>query len=263
MQRLISCVILVVSSFGMPSMLPAQPLIVDPQAEAWNRYVVLGERDISIAKAVQLDGHAHAGGNLDLAKDVVITGDASAGGRVQGQGVDGVVGAVVNFADPVILPVLPSDAELRSMADRVLTGNQVWDDVVIDDVLFVDGVVEIRGALNGQGTLIVSRDLRIKKGPATLESETALSIIALGKLDIEKDRELRAFVRAARDVSIKKNARFEGVLIADGKIDVDKDSILTFLAPPDPDSELVPQNKSQINWRLGLVTSNQGWLTRK
>jgi hypothetical protein len=50
--------------------------------------------------------------------------------------------------------------EMRAWADRVLSGNQTFENQRIDDVVSVDGTVRIRGGIQGEGTILAARDIR-------------------------------------------------------------------------------------------------------
>ena len=73
--------------------------------------------------------------------------------------------------------------------------------------------------------------LEVEPPRVTLKSGY-LSLVALNDIRMTKGQGLRAVLRAGRDVVFEKETRFDGVVIANRKVHVKKDSQLSFL-PPD------------------------------
>ncbi len=65
--------------------------------------------------------------------------------------------------------------------------------------------------------------------PFFLADATRLSLISSRDVDLDKDRPMRGVIRAGRDVKLARNVFLEGVVVADGKIDVDKNTRIIFL----------------------------------
>ncbi|MGD2114268.1 MAG: Ig-like domain-containing protein, partial [Acidobacteriota bacterium] len=198
-------------------------VLSDQESEVYYRYAVVAGERIKISEEVEVTGNLHSNGTVDLKDASHVTGDVSAVDRVKGKGT--VDGEVTPFADPVELPELLDADALRELADRVFEEDVTFEDEVIEDVVFVDGRVRIRGSLGGVGTLIATGDIQVQEGGEGAESpepdpESRLSLISLGKIDVKGGRALRGVLYAGGDLKISEVAVFEGVLVAGGTIDV-------------------------------------------
>ena len=227
-------------------------VLSDPSSEVYYLYAVVAGEEVKLHGEGLVTGDLHSNEKAELKKNSTVDGDVSAVVEVKNKGV--VPGSVVGGAAPLDLPlILPAD-EWRAVADRVFEKDQTFEDVVIDDVVFVEGKARIRGSINGVGTIIASRGIRIDDGdsdddsdessdgdsdgdsdedsdrpPIVLDDETRLSLISLDSIEVGKDRRLRAILRAARDIVLKDRSQLEGVLIADRKAHLRKDARVTFL----------------------------------
>lgn len=203
----------------------------DPTSEVYYELALLAGEEIQIEGGVSIAGDVASNGDLDLKKDAVIEGDVTVVGQAKVQGT--ITGTLAEGAAPRSLPELASEADLRAWADRVLDGDQTFEDERVDDVVFVDGTVRIRGGVQGEGTIIATRDIRLDTvgggAPAPPEAGTRLSLIALDDVRVAQDWQLRGVLRAGRDVDLEKDLTLDGVLVAGRKIHVKKDSVLTFV----------------------------------
>ncbi|MEE8524969.1 MAG: Ig-like domain-containing protein, partial [Thermoanaerobaculia bacterium] len=228
----------------------AELRLSDQESEIYYNYAAVAGESMQVEQGVEVLGHLHSNDGIDLKAGSSVTGDVSAVGEVD---VDGTVfGTVTEGADPLGLPLLLDEAELRALADRVFEQDRTFEDEVIDDIVFVAGTARIRGDVNGVGTLIATKDIRVdttEDDVFFLADETRLSLIALDDIRIGKDRPFRGVLRAGRDVDIEKNVAFEGVMVADRKIHVKQDSQITFVDFDQVAPEIVllaPENGSFV-----------------
>lgn len=209
----------------------AEFLLTSPSSEIYYTHGLLAGGRIQVAGGTGITGNVHSNGDIHLLNGSLVTGDVSAAGTLILQGT--VNGTTSQGAAPRNLPALASEASLKALADRILTGPVTLTDEVLDDVLFVEGNVTIRGSLNGTGTIIASRDIRIERiangAAAPLQDTTRLSLIAFNDLRIDQERALRGALYAGHDVAIQKDFQFDGVIVARHDLSVDKDSNLRFL----------------------------------
>lgn len=193
---------------------------------------------LMIEGGVEATGNLHSNGNLDIKKDATVIGDVTAAGKIALRGT--VDGNVTEAAGPRELPVLLSEEELRALADRVFEEDVTFTDEIIDDVVLVLGTARIRGDVNGVGTIIATEDVWLDttgkqagnaRGgvPFSLDDDTRLSLIAGNDIRIGKDRPFRGVLRAGRDVMLELGVDFEGVIVAERRLHVKKDSVLTFV----------------------------------
>lgn len=209
---------------------PDSFVLSDQQDEAYYRFAVLAGEAVLVTGSARLEGALHANGTVDLQPGSLVEGDVSATGRLDVRGV--VDGTVTEESPPVQLPALLDMEALRGLADRVLEGDVVLHDEVVDDVLFVDGTVRLRGSLAGPGTLVASGDVFLDttaNDAGSPVAETPLSLIAGGDVRIGPGRAFRGVVRAGRDVTLEKEVTFDGVMVADRRIHVKTDSRLSFV----------------------------------
>ncbi len=201
-------------------------LLSDQESEVYYQLAIAAEW-IQVEKDTEIVGDLHANDRVDLKKDTLVTGDVSAVGEVDSQGT--VTGAITEGAEPVPLPALLPAAALRTLADRVFEQDTAFTDAVVDDRVFVDGAVEIHGTLEGAGTIIATRDIRLREDLSPPAESTRISLIALDDVRLDKDRAFRGVLRAGRDVFLEMGASLEGVIVADRKVHVKKESRITFL----------------------------------
>jgi hypothetical protein len=208
----------------------AEFLLSDQSSEIYYNYGLVAGQQITVQGGSQVTGNVHANGTLHLARESRVTGNVSAG-RILLQGT--VSGTVKPGAPALPLPRLFAKEELRALADRVLTGDQQLTNPVINDVLFVDGTVLVKGSLNGTGTLIATRDVVLEeiagRGGVRLDPGTRISLIALNDILIGRGRPLRGALYAGRDAIFEKELSLDGVVIAQRNLSIAKDSSLRFL----------------------------------
>ena len=252
-----------VGSFGFLVALFVVPaaadfVLSDPESEVYYRLAITAGEQIQVEKDSEIAGHLHSNDRIDLKQDTLVTGDISAVGEIDAQGT--VTGAIAEGAPPVTLPALLDAADLRALADRVFETDTDFTDAVIDDVVFVDGKVDVFGTLEGVGTIIATRDIRLHQDPSPLAESTRISLIALDDIRLDQGRVFRGVLRAGRDVAFETGVALEGVLVADGKAHVKNDSTVTFLdfdqAPPEiellmpTDGSFLPDASPQISAEL-------------
>ncbi len=232
----------------------------DQTSEVYYRFAGVAGEEIKVQKDGEVTGNLHSNDKIDLKKDSFVNGDVSAVGEIKNKGE--VTGSITEGADPLALPLLLDAASLRALADRVFEVDVTFTDEVIDDVVFVDGDADLEGVTNGIGTIIATGKIRVSDDdsdsgsdgggpPATLEPTTRLSLIALVDIDIGKDRRFRGVLRAGRDVKIEQRADFEGVIVAERKVEIKKDSRVTFL-----DFDQVAPEITLVSPRDGAVVAS-------
>jgi glucodextranase-like protein/Big-like domain-containing protein len=209
----------------------AELLLTSPSSEIYYTHGLLAGGRIQVAGGSEVTGNVHANGDIHLQNGSMVTGDVTAAGKLILQGT--VTGAAEEGVAKRSLPVLESKTDLKARADRVLNGPVTLTDAVVDDVLFVNGDITVRGSLNGTGTLIATQNIRLETievgaaGP--LLDTTRLSLIAFNDIRVDKNRSLRGVLYAGRDIALQKGFQLEGVVVARHDLSVDKDSHLRFL----------------------------------
>lgn len=208
-------------------------VLQNPESPVYYRYAVVAGERIQVVEGTTVAGDVHSNGDLSLASGARVEGDASAVGKITGPGT--VTGTAAEGAPVVTLPSLGTAAELRSLADRVLEGDQTLTDARIDDILFVNGKVTVRGSLNGTGTLLAASGITFERPGASvvLEPGTRLSLLSLGTIDVAQGRAFRGVLRAGQDARIGRDARISGVVIASRQVQLGGDARLSFLSPDD------------------------------
>ncbi len=206
-------------------------LLPDPGSKVWYRYALVAGEKLQVVGATSVTGNLHSNGTVDLQSGSVVTGDVTAVGSLTLHGT--VNGATQSGAPAVTLPALPSAAELRALADRVIEGNTELANAVVDDVLFVAGDVRVTGTLSGAGAILAEGDIRLEEladGPVPApDPASRLALVALRDVRIDKNRPFRGALRAGRDVDLQKSLRFDGVAIAGRNLSADKDSQIRFV----------------------------------
>ena len=98
------------------------------QSEVYRRFAIASGDKVDVEGDVVVTGDVHAHGDVKTGKDSRIEGDCLGRGaeaKIEGE----VTGDVEEGAPRVPLPALPTEAELRALADRVLEGNQKLTDL--------------------------------------------------------------------------------------------------------------------------------------
>lgn len=232
-----------------PAAVDAAFVLPDPQNAAYYDFAISAGERIQLAKDSTISGNLHSNGDVEIQAHTRVVGDVSAVGSVDGDGE--VTGAVTEGADPLALPQPFTAAEAGALADRLFTGDTSFDnDEVVDDVVFVDGSVTFRAALNGTGTVIASGSILLEKGvPGQLADETLLSLVAGQEIVVKKDREVRAALVAGGNVTLDKEAIFEGVIVSGGQALIKKEANLPGLEldqTPPVISDLTPADGSEV-----------------
>ena len=212
----------------------AEPLLSDQQSDVYYHFAVAAGGQIQVEEGTGVTGNVHSNDKIDLKPGSQVSGDVSATGEIVGDGT--VLGNVLPGVAPVDLPELDDPASLLQLADRIFSGDQVLTDEVIDDVIFVEGKVEVFGSLDGTGTIIATAEIHLMDGAVGLDGATRLSLISFKHIEVGKDRPIRAVLRARESVIVEEGAAVEGVIVADQDVTIKKDSAVTFLdfdeAPP-------------------------------
>ena len=222
----------------------AEPVFLEPGSPIYRTLAVAAGRDADCGNRGRIEGNVHANGNVKLHPRCRVVGDVSAVGHVHSHH-GNVTGTVTSHAPPRSLPVIPSDAQLRALANRTYERDTTLTDATVDDVVFVRGKLRIRGSLRGTGTLIATGAIELDDAQSsTLDPNTRMSLIARGEVELGKGRKLRAVIRAGHDVELGEGAELEGIAIATEKVRIDKATVrfasladttpptLSFTAPP-------------------------------
>ncbi len=221
----------------------------DPTSSLYRSFVAVGGANLQVQQSCTLTGNLQSNGPLSLGQGDKVTGNVSAVGQVSNQGT--VTGTVVSGAPAKTLPVLPSQAQAQALANRVFTTNTTFNNAEIDDVVFVEGDVQIQGSLDGSGTLIVLHDLTFSgtdsSHPIPLAATTRLSILALHDIHVGQLRPLRGLLYAGHDADLQSQSTFHGVVIAAHNLTIEQSAQLAFLeldTTPPVISSLAPASGS-------------------
>jgi hypothetical protein len=197
--------------------------VPEPGSRLYETVALAAGGGIGVAEDASVTGDLVCNDDIELKEHSRVTGDVTAAGRVHNRGT--VSGRVVERAAPVSLPVLPTVAQARAVANRVFDDDKTFTDAIIDDVVFVAGDVHVRGSLNGKGTIIARGDIELaavgheERDPAVLlDAATRMSLVALGSVQLGPARGFRGVVVAGHGVELDSKAQFEGVVVARGKI---------------------------------------------
>ena len=155
---------------GVSNVADAEFVLADQESDVYQRFVLVAGGDIKVAKDGEAVGNLHSNAKVDLKKGALVDGDVSAVDKIKNKGT--VTGTVTNNADPVVLPELLTEEEMRALADRVFEGNTEFTDEIIDDIVFVAGQATIEGDLNGVGTLLVTGDIRFDSDSDSGDSDS-------------------------------------------------------------------------------------------
>ncbi|NJL28543.1 MAG: hypothetical protein HC897_11970 [Thermoanaerobaculia bacterium] len=213
-------------SLGAAHPAGAEFLLSDPGSEVYHRYVVVAGSTISVEMESDLVGNLHCNGTIAIKRDAHVAGDVSAVGTIVDLGT--VTGTLTPGAPPVPLPALLDETAMRSLADRVFEHDVVLTDAVIDDVVFVDGTVQIQGRLDGVGTIFATGDVLLRVSAALPAAGSQISIVALGDVKLAANRRFRGALHAGHDVVFEPGVGFEGVIVASHKVLIKRASRPTF-----------------------------------
>ena len=215
----------------------AAPYVPDLGSEAYDSVLFAGG-DLQVAEDGSVTGNVHGNAGVILASGTVIDGDLSAVGAID---LDGAVvtGSVTSPVPPRQPPALPTGAEARLLADRVLEGDHVFPDgTVVDDLVYVAGTARFEGSVDGVGTVIAGVEIRfdnaLPHAPVVLDAGTRMSFVSLGDLWVGQRRPLRGLLLAAGAMELHKELDFEGVVVAGGALTAAKDAVIAYL-PADPE----------------------------
>ncbi len=216
-------------------------VLLEPASDAYRLFVGLAGDEIKIDKDSVVTGNIHSNDKIDLKKDALVDGDASAVGEIQGDGE--ITGSSDEDAAPQVLPYLPHVSSLQGLADRVFEDDVTFTDATIDDVVFVFGKVKVEGTLRGGGTIIACDKIEFKGDPGAADPEARLSLISYDEIKLDKDWTFRGSLRGGKDIKLEQRNVVHGIAIADHKLELKKETLLTFedVTPP-PD--LTPPNLS-------------------
>jgi hypothetical protein len=237
------------------AVLPVEPsgatgfVMPDPGSPLYRSFVAVAGDNLKAEQDCLFIGNLQGNGDIDLDKTSAVTGNVSAVGTVKNHGT--VTGTVTSHAPVRTLPVFPTEAQARALANRVFTKDTVFKNAVVDDVVFVAGAVTIRGSLNGGGTIIAKGELRLedidKDEAAALSPSTKLSLLSFEAIHVGKSRQLRGLLYTQGNAELAEKATLQGVLISGHLLHAGKGAQLTFLeldsAPP-LISNLTPTNGS-------------------
>ncbi|HUG74074.1 MAG TPA: carboxypeptidase regulatory-like domain-containing protein [Acidimicrobiia bacterium] len=228
-------------SFLVPGAASGDFVLVEPQSEVYRELAVTAGGDLKVGKRVSVLGSVHSERKVVVEDDAVVAGDVSAGETVDLKG--DVSGSVIEGAPHRELPAPFTESAARAMADRVFESDVEWTNVVVDDVVFVDGKVKLWGSMGGAGTIIASNDIEVMSvqagaGPSLLTDGALLSLVAFQHVKVLENRRFRGAILAGSDVIIEKAVTIEGVLVARNGVEL-KESSTVIRLPPDLDPPVV------------------------
>ncbi len=203
--------------------------LANPGSEVYYTLAVVAGEEVQLTGAARIEGAVHSNGDLDLKNQSSIDGDVTVVGSQTGGGT--ITGTVAEGAPPVVLPTL-DEAALRALADRTLVGDVTLTDETLTDVLLVEGSVTVKGTFEGTGTLIATGDVQLAavgNNAPPLPTDTQLSVISLGSVQLLPRRALRGIVYGAVDVQLNPDARVEGVVVAGRQATLLNGATVTFV----------------------------------
>ncbi|HEX3130766.1 MAG TPA: Ig-like domain-containing protein [Thermoanaerobaculia bacterium] len=198
-----------------------------PESAVYYRYAVIAGERIQIVEGTRIAGNLQSNGDASTASGVVIDGNASAVGKITGPGT--VTGTKKEGAPSVSLPRLATAAELQAMADRKFQGDQIFNNAVVNDVIFINGRVKIQGSLGGAGTILATGDVTLEASAAVPSPGTRISVVSLGSITLAQGRSFRGILYAGQDVQADRGAQLEGVALAGRRANLGGDVRLTFV----------------------------------
>jgi len=205
--------------------------LTDPGSLLYYNYGLVAGTKLQIAERVTVAGSVHSNGPLDLGEHSAVTGNLSAVGKLTNQG--SVSGTVTAPAPALTLPVLASTADLKLLANRVLSGNQTFTNAVINDVVYVDGDMTLQGSVSGVGTIIAAHNIQVAEAGGgvtiSLDPATRMSFIAGNDIQLGEGRALRGVFYAGRDATLSERSSFEGVVVARRNLSLGNSVVLRFL----------------------------------
>jgi hypothetical protein len=239
---------------------PAGFYLPDPTSAAYWRFAAAAGSHLQLEQDAHCTGNLQSNGNMDLDRRSAVTGNVFAVGRIAGSGA--VSGQRSPGAPPLPLPPLPTVAQARALANRVIETNTTFTNAVVDDIVFVAGDVHIRGSLTGNGTIIAGRNLRFGGEPDDLPPTSAppppLSVLAFGKITVAPEWPFRGLLFAGGDLEIGARASITGVVVAGGDVHFKRAATLTFAeldTTPPVVSALTPANGSFVASSLPTISA--------
>jgi len=189
-----------------------------------------------------------AGVSVGLERDSIVRGDIHSNGDValeRSSEVDGgvtLVGTLTNSNGTVTgtvtqvateaLPAIPTEAEARSLADRIFEQDTDFVDGRIDDVVFVAGTATLSGAVLGTGTVIATQDVVVGPlDPSVFEPPNypvLMSVIAFQNVTITGFAGAAGTVLAGVDVTMDRSSGYHGIITAHGNVLVKSGSLVVF-----------------------------------
>ena len=179
-------------------------------------HVVL-ERDATVS------GDVHANGDVTLERDSGVEGDLSWSGTLLRDR-----GTVTGTRAPGpfrTLPALPTEAEARTLADRIFEQDTDFHSETIDNVVYVAGTARLVGSIAGNGTLIASAIVVESEEVTTdppLGPAFQLSLIGFQTIDIAPggpfSRDFRGPLLAGGDLFVGPGSALYGSIVAHGNV---------------------------------------------
>lgn len=230
-----------VLSLLAPAVATGDFVLVEPQADIYHELAVIAGGDLMAGRGASVLGSVHAEAKVKIGDEALIAGDASAGDTVHLRGA--VSGSVTEGAPSRPLPLPFTEDAARAAADRIVQGNVAWADVVVDDVVFVDGKVMLSGTIGGVGTIIATKEIQIlgvEEGTGTsfLDDRALLSLISYRHVKLQKNRSFRGAILAGGAIHVEKDVTVDGVLVAHRSVSLDASSTVRHL-PPDIDPPVI------------------------
>ncbi|MEM7356463.1 MAG: polymer-forming cytoskeletal protein, partial [Acidobacteriota bacterium] len=111
-------------------------LVPEPTSPLYYQFVLVAGDELEIDRDGSIVGNLHANDEIEIDRDTVVDGNVSATDEIENDGT--ITGEVLEGAAALTLPGVDPDFFL-DRADRVFDDDVVFEDAVIDDVVYVDG----------------------------------------------------------------------------------------------------------------------------
>lgn len=202
-------------------------VLADPASPVYYRFAFGAGESIQVDRGSLVLGSIHGNDTIGLGFFSLIHGDVSAVGEIEAGGF--VTGTVSEGVAPVPLPALPPAEELRALADQVLPGGTVLQSAVVDDIVFVEGDLEIRRNIGGRGTIIATGEIHLRGRGFIRPFNSRLSLISYGDIRFGRNRWFRGILRAAGNIELDQRTVVLGVAVANGELTVGRRSFFRFI----------------------------------
>lgn len=160
-----------------------------------------------------LEGNIFSNLNAILEGNSVVEGDVSYAGDILRKGNSKIKGEIEKVSS-VPLHIIPNKDCLKNISECIIFTKEPYEITKqINEKIFVEGDVIIKGEIKGEGTIIATGDIKLISVKNTYPNK--LSLISFKNIKISGDSDFTGICYSAGSINISGNGNFSGSMIAD------------------------------------------------